>query len=99
MISIIVPVYNIEKYLPQCMDSLFSQTASAFEVILVDDGSTDSSGVLCDQYAKQDTRVQVIHKEMGACHPREMQDWMPQSESTFCSWTEMITSRQTRYKT
>ena len=65
MISIIVPVYNIEKYLPQCMDSLFSQTASAFEVILVDDGSTDSSGVLCDQYAKQDSRVQVIHKENG----------------------------------
>lgn len=65
MISIIVPVYNIEKYLPQCMDSLFYQTASAFEVILVDDGSTDSSGALCDQYAKQDTRVQVIHKKNG----------------------------------
>ena len=67
MISIIVPVYNIEKYLPQCMDSLFSQTASAFEVILVDDGSTDSSGVLCDQYAKQDTRIKytLLEKNEG----------------------------------
>lgn len=65
MISIIVPVYNIEKYLPKCMDSLFAQTDSDFEVILVDDGSTDNSGELCAQYAARDTRVRVIHKENG----------------------------------
>lgn len=65
MVSIIVPVYNIERYLPQCMNSLFAQTAPDFEVILVDDGSTDGSAALCDQYAKQDARVQVIHKKNG----------------------------------
>lgn len=65
MISIIVPVYNIENYLPRCMDSLFVQTDSDFEIILVDDGSTDLSGELCDQYAAQDLRIQVIHKKNG----------------------------------
>lgn len=65
MISIIVPVYNIENYLPRCMDSLFAQTCPAFEVILVDDGSTDSSGVLCDRYAAQDPRIQILHKKNG----------------------------------
>lgn len=65
MTSIIVPVYNIENYLPRCMDSLFAQTDSDFEIILVDDGSTDLSGELCDQYAAQDSRIQVIHKKNG----------------------------------
>lgn len=65
MTSIIVPVYNIENYLPQCMDSLFAQTDLDFEIILVDDGSTDGSGLLCDQYAMRDTRVRVIHKGNG----------------------------------
>lgn len=65
MISIIVPVYNVESYLPRCMDSLFEQTYPAFEVILVDDGSTDMSGALCDRYAVQDPRIKVIHKKNG----------------------------------
>lgn len=65
MISVVVPVYNAEKYLNQCVDSLLNQTYSNIEVILVDDGSTDNSGVICDQYKKLDTRVKVIHQKNG----------------------------------
>ena len=63
MISIIVPVFNVEKYLTVCLDSIVNQTYSDFEVILVDDGSTDSSGWICDQYAAKDSRIRVIHQE------------------------------------
>lgn len=63
--SIIVPVYNVEKYLPQCVDSILRQTYGSFEVILVDDGTKDRSGELCDQYAAQDDRIKVIHKKNG----------------------------------
>ena len=61
-VSIIIPVYNIEKYLPTCLDSILSQTFINFEAILVDDGSTDNSGVICDNYAKKDQRFKVLHK-------------------------------------
>ena len=63
MISVIVPVYNVEKYINQCVDSLLVQTYKNFEVILVDDGSTDSSGIICDNYAKNNPNIRVIHKE------------------------------------
>lgn len=65
MISIIIPVYNVEKYLERCVESVFAQTYSAYELILVDDGSTDGSGKICDRLAKRDDRVRVIHKENG----------------------------------
>lgn len=65
MVSVIVPVYNVEKYLPNCIESICQQTLSELEIILVDDGSTDCSGELCDQYAKLDNRIVVIHKENG----------------------------------
>ena len=65
LISIIVPVYNCEQYLKECVDSILAQSLEDFELILVNDGSTDSSGRICDDYAEKDPRVLVIHKENG----------------------------------
>ncbi len=62
-ISVIVPVYKVEEYLPRCLESLLNQTFTDFEVILVDDGSPDNSGKICDEYAAKDTRIRVVHQE------------------------------------
>lgn len=64
-ISVIVPVYNVENYLGRCVDSLLKQTYRDLEIILVDDGSTDRSGGICDEYAQKDGRIRVLHKENG----------------------------------
>lgn len=64
-ISVIVPVYKAEQYIHRCVDSLLAQTFQDFEVLLVDDGSPDRSGEICDEYAKKDSRVRVFHKENG----------------------------------
>lgn len=61
-VSVIVPVYNVEKYLPQCIDSIVKQHFQNLEILLVDDGSTDSSGRICDTYAEKDSRIRVIHQ-------------------------------------
>lgn len=63
--SVILPIYNVEKYLEECVDSILTQTFTDFELILVDDGSKDKSGEICDYYAKKDGRVKVIHKQNG----------------------------------
>lgn len=65
LISVIVPVYNIEKYLERCVNSIREQTYTNLEILLVDDGSTDSSGTICDKFAEEDSRVRVFHKENG----------------------------------
>ena len=65
LVSIIVPVYNVEKYLPKCVDSLINQTYKNVEIILVDDGSTDQSGNICDTYLEKDNRIVVLHKKNG----------------------------------
>ena len=63
LISVIIPVYNVESYLPKCLDSVLGQTYKNLEIFLVDDGSTDSSGKICDQYAAHDRRIIVIHQK------------------------------------
>lgn len=65
LVSIIVPIYNVEKYLNKCIDSILNQTYKNLEIILVDDNSPDNCPKICDEYAKQDTRIKVIHKENG----------------------------------
>ena len=64
-ISIIIPVYNVEKYLNKCLNSVIEQTYKNIEVILIDDGSTDNSGKICDEYAKNDIRIKIIHQQNG----------------------------------
>ena len=63
MISVIIPIYNVEKYLSRCVDSVLSQTRSDIELILINDGSNDSSGLICDEYAEKDSRIRVFHKK------------------------------------
>ena len=65
LISIIIPVYKVEKYLEKCINSIIGQTYTNLQIILVDDGSPDNSGKICDKYAKKDSRVEVIHKSNG----------------------------------
>ena len=62
-VSIITAAYNIEDYLPVCLDSILAQTFQDFEVLLIDDGSTDSTGLICDKYARKDARIRVLHQE------------------------------------
>lgn len=65
LISVIIPIYNVEAYLRECIDSVINQTYKNFEIILVDDGSTDSSGKICDEYVEKDDRITVIHQKNG----------------------------------
>ncbi|WP_407725158.1 glycosyltransferase family 2 protein [Ruminococcus sp. JL13D9] len=64
-ITVVVPVYKVEKYIKRCIDSILAQTFTEFELILVDDGSPDNCGKICDEYAEKDNRIHVIHKENG----------------------------------
>ena len=73
LISVIVPIYNVEKYLRKCLDSIIYQTYRNLEIILVNDGSTDNSGSICEEYAQADDRIKVIHKTNGGqCSARNM---------------------------
>ena len=63
--SVIIPVYKVEKFLPDCIESVLNQTFSDFEMILVDDGSPDACPEICEEYRKKDDRIKVVHKENG----------------------------------
>ena len=65
MVSCIIPVYNTQTYLPRCIESVLAQTFVDWEMLLIDDGSTDASGSICDEYAAKDERIRVFHKENG----------------------------------
>ena len=65
LVSVIVPVYNVEKYLNKCVKSILAQSYEMLEIILVDDGSPDKCPKICDEYAKKDSRIAVVHKENG----------------------------------
>ena len=65
LVSIVVPVYNIEKYIENCVESLQKQTYENIEILLVDDGATDESGSICDRFAQKDGRIRVLHKKNG----------------------------------
>lgn len=72
-VSVLIPAYNVERYLPKCLDSVLSQTFEDFEVILIDDGSTDGTGKLCDDYAAKDSRIKVYHQDnKGISATREL---------------------------
>ena len=66
LVSVIIPVYNVEEYLTCCVKSVMRQTYTNIEIILVDDGSTDKSGIMCDELQTEDSRISVIHKSNGA---------------------------------
>lgn len=74
-VSICVPVYNTARYLPQCLGSLLSQTLQEIEILLVDDGSTDVSGQICDEYAQRDSRIRVFHKPNGGSASARQVAW------------------------
>lgn len=71
-VSIIVPVFNAEQYLPRCINSILTQTFTDFELILINDGSTDNTGEICDDYAQNDSRIIVVHKENGGANASRM---------------------------
>ena len=90
-ISVVVPIYNTEKYLPRCIDCILAQTFTDFELILVDDGSPDNSGAICDEYAAKDSRIYVIHQEnQGVSAARNAGiDWVfANSDSQFISFID-----------
>lgn len=86
-ISVIVPVFNVEDKISRCIDSILSQTLSDYELILVDDGSNDLSGIICDEYAKNDKRITVIHQEnRGVSNARNV--GIQHSKGTFISFVD-----------
>lgn len=92
LISIIVPVYNVEEYICRCINSVLSQSFDCFELILVNDGSKDNSGFICDKYAKEDRRIHVIHKENGGQSSARNQGIEYVLKNSDSSWITFIDS-------
>ena len=93
LISIIVPVYRVESYLSRCVDSLLAQTYQNLEIILVDDGSPDQCPQICEDYAKKEERIHVIHQENRGFPVPEMLASMWQKVSIWHLWILMIMCR------
>lgn len=83
-VSVVVPVYNVEKYLHRCIDSLLNQTCRPLEIILVDDGATDRSGLICDEYAARYDIIRVIHKENGGLSSARKAGWKAAKGEFIC---------------
>lgn len=94
MIGVLVPVYNVEAYLPGCIESILGQTCRDFELLLINDGSRDKSGEVCDAYALKDSRVHVIHQENRgvACARNSALEWAFQRD---CQWIAFVDSDDT----
>lgn len=78
LLSVIVPVYKVEKYLQRCLDSIINQTYKNLEIILIDDGSPDNSGKICEEYAQKDKRIKVIHQKIKDKERLEMRELLHQ---------------------
>lgn len=87
LISIIVPVYNVENYLSQCIESIINQTYRNIEIILIDDGSTDNSGKICDEYAEKDSRIMVLHQSNGG-HTKARQAGLAKSSGEYIAFID-----------
>jgi glycosyltransferase involved in cell wall biosynthesis len=98
-ISVIVPVYKVEPYLSRCIDSILNQTYSDFELLLVDDGSPDNYGKICDEYTEKDSRISVIHQDNGGLSAARNTglDWFYEQgrsdDITFCRQRRLASSR------
>lgn len=99
LLTFIIPVYKVEKYINECVDSILNQLTDACEVILVDDGSPDRSGVICDGYADRDSRVKVVHQKMVDLQLQEIRGLTALEESILHSlilmiiWTDSVSPK------
>lgn len=92
IISVVVPIYNADKYLNQCIDSIRNQKLEDIEIILVDDGSTDESGRICEYHAVHDLRIRVIHQKIRECLRPDIQGRLQQQGNIFLLWMPMTGS-------
>ena len=88
MVSVIIPVYQVENYIKSCLESVVNQTYDKLEIIIVDDGSKDQSGKICDEYAKKDSRLTVIHKKNGGL----MSAWLTGLQRAHGEWVFFVDS-------